>query len=210
MTNSDYIQYGCGLCAPLTWRNFDVSPTLRLQRIPLFGRLFRGGRIPIWPDNVEYGDIVSGLPIKADSCQAVYCSHVLEHLALENLRIALGNTYSYLAPGGIFRFVLPDLEFYVHAYVDSNAPDAALNFMEGTLLGTKTRKRGIIGIARSFWGNSSHLWMWDFKSMTHELEQVGFESIRRAQFGDSQDQNFEAVEDPGRWENCLGIECRKP
>ena len=24
-----YVQYGCGLCAPKEWVNFDVSPTLR-------------------------------------------------------------------------------------------------------------------------------------------------------------------------------------
>jgi len=24
-----YVQYGCGFCAPATWRNFDASPTLR-------------------------------------------------------------------------------------------------------------------------------------------------------------------------------------
>ncbi|MCI5142460.1 MAG: methyltransferase type 11, partial [Candidatus Electrothrix sp. ATG1] len=30
-----FIHYGCGLSAPESWLNFDASPTLRLQRIPL-------------------------------------------------------------------------------------------------------------------------------------------------------------------------------
>jgi hypothetical protein len=30
-----YIQYGCGLSAPKEWTNFDVSPTLRIQKLPI-------------------------------------------------------------------------------------------------------------------------------------------------------------------------------
>ncbi|HEX8242224.1 MAG TPA: hypothetical protein VF541_01965 [Longimicrobium sp.] len=32
-----HAQYGCGPCAPAGWRNFDASPTLRLQRLPAAG-----------------------------------------------------------------------------------------------------------------------------------------------------------------------------
>lgn len=107
-----HIQYGCGLNAPKSWRNFDISPTLRLQKIPLAAALLQRRGMPKWSDNVEYGDIVAGLPVERNSCKAVYCSHVLEHLALDDFRRALRNTYLYLEPGGIFRFVLPDLEYY--------------------------------------------------------------------------------------------------
>jgi hypothetical protein len=59
-------------------------------------------------------------------------------------------------------------------------------------------------------GRSRHLWMWDYKSMEMELGEAGFIETRRAQFGDSKDIRFKEVEDYGRWENCLGAECRKP
>jgi len=51
--------------------------------------------------------------------------------------------------------------------------------------------------------------MWDFNSMQRELEDVGFVEIRRAEFGDSRLAKFEDVEEKDRWENCLGVECRK-
>ena len=95
-----YIQYGCGLSAPENWKNFDSSPTLRLQKVPLLGKLVN--KTP-FPSKVIYGDIVKGLPgIKDNSCDGVYCSHVLEHLSLEDFRIALRNTLNILKPGGYF------------------------------------------------------------------------------------------------------------
>ena len=107
------IQYGCGFSAPDCWRNFDSSPTLRIERIPIIGKPFHKNKVR-FPKNVEYGDIINGLPIPEQFCKAVYCSHVLEHLSLEDFRIALKNTYSMLQMRGIFRMVLPDLEHAIN------------------------------------------------------------------------------------------------
>ena len=205
--NALYAQYGCGLCAPPDWRNFDTSPTLRLQKLPLIGRRVRNLGNEPFPKNVEYGDIVRGLPLPAGSCKAVYCSHVLEHLALEEFRAALKNTRDYLEEGGVFRFVLPDLERLAREYVASDAPDAAAVFMEEAHLGKKNRPKGVSGFVRSWMGNSAHLWMWDFKGMAAELDRAGFREIRRAEFGDSPDPRFGEVEERHRWQDCLGVEC---
>src|SRR5262245_22988509 len=35
LTQALYVQYGCGLSAPDDWLNFDASPTLWLQLIPV-------------------------------------------------------------------------------------------------------------------------------------------------------------------------------
>jgi hypothetical protein len=52
--------------------------------------------------------------------------------------------------------------------------------------------------------------MWDYKAIEKELAAVGFVEIRRAYFNDSEDVRFREVEDHGRWENCLGAECKRP
>lgn len=204
-----YVQFGSGLCGPESWLNFDVSPTLRLQRLPVVGRLFNSAG-PRFPPTVNYGDIVDGLPIAKESCAAVYSSHVLEHLALDDMRAALANILKLLVPGGRFRFVVPDLENLARNYVESTEPDASLKFMSGSYLGKKSRPRGLKGTFRSALGNSGHLWMWDFASMSAELEAAGFSDIRRAAFGDSEDTMFDVVENESRWEDCLGIDCRRP
>ena len=202
------VQYGSGWTAPENWRNFDSSPTIRFERIPILGRLYTKNKLR-FPENIEYGDIVKGLVIPDAECQLLYCSHVLEHLSLNDFRIALQNTYRLLESGGVFRFVLPDLEYYIRQYTNDSSPDAALSFMRGTSLGYENRKRGLKSFILAYLGNSQHLWMWDYKSIEAELREIGFKEIRRAQFGDSIDPRFNEVEEKNRWDNCLGIECKK-
>ena len=209
MDQTEYVQYGCGWSAPNGLRNFDASPTLRFERIPLIGTLYTKNDAR-FPANVEYGDVVRGLPISPGSCRGVYSSHVLEHLALDDFRIALRNTYEILRPSGTFRLVVPDLEYSARTYIESRSKTAASEFIRDTNLGHESRARGIKGLARTWLGNSQHLWMWDYKSMQTELENAGFVEVRRATFGDSSDPMFRTVENEDRWKNCLGVECCKP
>ncbi|WP_062307740.1 class I SAM-dependent methyltransferase [Polynucleobacter sinensis] len=209
--SSCYVQYGCAWTAPESWRNFDASPTLRFERLPLIGKLYVKNE-KRFPSNVEYGDITKGLPVNNNSCDAVYCSHVLEHLSLKDCKIALINTYKILKPGGVFRLVLPDLEYLIRIYIEKSRAGVgfpALEFMKASGLGLESRNRGIKGVFLSAFGNSQHFWMWDFQSLARELEHAGFGGIRRAQFGDSSTKQFHEVENKTRWENCLGIECKR-
>jgi Methyltransferase domain len=202
------VQYGCGTSAPDSWINFDASPTLRLQKFPVVGALLTRGR-PQFPVSIRYGDVVTGLPVGSGTCQRAYCSHVLEHLSLDDCRLALRETHRILKPGGTFRGVLPDLERVARAYVNDLEAGAAVRFMEGTMLGIKQRPRGAVGLATAAIGNSHHLWMWDYKALAAELATAGFRDIRPAQFGDSRDPIFAAVEEKVRWDDNLGFECQK-
>lgn len=94
-----YVQYGCGHSAPKEWVNFDVSPTLRIQKTPIIGLLVKKKLNTTFPSNVLYGDIIKGLPIEDNTCDGLYCSHTLEHLALDEFRIALKNSYRILKKG---------------------------------------------------------------------------------------------------------------
>lgn len=204
-----YVQYGCGFSVGEGWLNFDASPTLRLERLPFVGGLITKNSQP-FPRQVQYGDIVGGLPLKPDSCAGVYCSHILEHLSREDCLIALKNTRTTLMPGGVFRLVLPDLEYFAKRYIASGGKDAAHMFMHDSGLGQAKRPRGVTGLLTSFLGNSEHRWMWDYESMSEAPHQAGYVGIRRAQFGDGADPMFTRVESENRWINCLGIECSKP
>jgi hypothetical protein len=203
-----YVQYGCGWSAPSGWRNFDASPTLRFERIPIVGLLYTKNS-QMFPNGVEYGDIVWGLPLKHNTCAGVYYSHVLEHLSLNDFRQALINTHQILQPNGVFRLVLPDLEQLIYEYSHNSNSDAALIFMRETSLGRENRPQNLKGFLADFIGNSMHLWMWDYKSLKVEIEAAGFVNIRKAVFNDSKDSRFLEVEDNTRWHNQLGIECSK-
>lgn len=205
------VQYGCGLCAPESWENFDGSLTLRVQRLPVIGRLLTRGRV-VFPRSVKFGDVTRRLPIHDASCDLVYCSHVLEHLALDEFRSALSETYRILKPSGVFRLVLPDLEQEVRRYLaDPGRADASVRFLSHTRLGVKVRPRGLMGLLKLWQGQAGrHLWMWDEHSLAAELATAGFVGVPRASFGDSGFAEFGVVEDEGRWTNCLGMQCQRP
>jgi predicted SAM-dependent methyltransferase len=205
---SEYVQYGCGFAAPEAWRNFDASFTLRFERTPLIGRLYTKNDRR-FPDNVEYGDIVKGLPVPDASSEAVYCSHVLEHLALADFRSALINTRKILREGGTFRLVVPDLKWLAARYLADKSPGASVAFVRDTCLGKERRRKDLVGFVYEWLRTSGHLWMWDYESMELELARAGFTDIRRARYGDSKDPMFTQVESADRWKHCLGVECQR-
>lgn len=167
----------------------------------------RAAGLPVFPACIEYGDVVRGLPVAEGSCELMYSSHVLEHLALEDLRRALRNTKKYLRPGGTFRLVVPDLERLCRDYLASGDPDAGNRFLNEARLGSAARAHGFMQLMRARFGSSAHLWMWDYKGLAAELEAAGFTGVRRAEFGDSSDSRYRDVEILERWNGCLGMEC---
>jgi len=206
---SRYVQYGCGLSVAKGWRNFDGSPRLRLEKLPLLGRVLTRNR-PLFPQEVEFGDIVTGLPVAPASCTALYCSHVLEHLCLRDCQQALRNTLALLQPGGTFRLVIPDLRSSIQHYLHNPSPRAASDFMRETCLGLESRPRDFKGMLSAWLGNSPHLWMWDANSMQEALKEAGFVNIRPAVFGDASDPMFAQVEERVRWKEGIGFDCRRP
>ena len=178
------------------------------ERIPFLGSFYTKNE-KRFPRKVLWGDIVRGLPHKKESVQGIFCSHILEHLSLEDCRKAIRKTHEYLIPGGTFRLVVPDLEYAIQQYLKDPTPEAAAHFMRNTMLGAVSRGNFIRRIMEGVFGNSKHQWMWDEKALTEELKNAGFQKIRRALIGDSEDKRFVEVEKPERFLNCLAIQARK-
>jgi len=207
-----YVQYGCGVDAPLEWINFDASPTLIIQKTPIIGKIVKNMMKTKFPTNVRYGNIIKTLPIKNSSCDGLYCSHVLEHLTLDDFRIALQNSYRILKVGGIFRCVVPDLESAMRNYIESiesKNNSASIDFLRNTLLGLENRPKGLKAVLSFLFGNSRHLWMWDKQSLVKELANVGFVNIRSCEFNDCEDRMFNLVENKNRFINSIAFECKK-
>jgi SAM-dependent methyltransferase len=212
-----YVQYGCGLCAPEGWHNFDASPRLKLERVVIVRTLIEKTVGLLFPADARPGDIVRGLPIADASARAVYCSHVLEHLPRRDVAVALRNTYRILMPGGRFRLVVPDLQWRAAQYLQAAAladPAAADRFMDACRLGVRQRPTTLTSRLRGILGRNSHLWMYDFAALRALLEQAGFVGVRRCEAGDCEDPKFALVEDAARFfesgERELAIEAQRP
>jgi predicted SAM-dependent methyltransferase len=65
-------------------------------------------------------DVTQGLPFSADTFEAVYHSHVLEHLVPDEGKKLVEECFRVLQPGGILRIVIPDLERIARLYLQSH------------------------------------------------------------------------------------------
>jgi predicted SAM-dependent methyltransferase len=208
-----YVHYGCGQCAPEEWRNFDVSPTLRIQKTPVLGWLMKNALGQVFDKNVKYGDVTVGLPGIADnSADGVYCSHVLEHMSLADFRKAIANSYKMLKPGGCFRLIMPDLKVLVDDYIadkEKGDADASIRFIKRTLMAMEERPKNLKAVSKLAFGYLNHLWLWDKEATINELQKVGFKVIREIEFNDSEDPMFKLVENKKRFDLCVKLEAVK-
>ena len=213
------VQFGCGLCNPSGWLNYDSTPTLFFKKLPfskpaasIMIRLLRG-KSPRLTTNLKnvihnkaiYGDIIKGLPCKDNSVDILYASHVLEHLPLKEFRKSLKECRRILKPGGTFRAVVPNLKYYIDQYLVNTSPTKSIEFCLTSGLGTEYY---VNPISRALRGDAHHI-MYDPETLDNELRCAGFKSVRQAFFGDSKIEDFSEVERQDAWiyPNCVGFEC---
>lgn len=121
------LNLGCGTKTSLRPGviNIDWSFYLRLKRNPvlrfLARRTLKGVRLDRFEhlaENVLVHDLRKGLPFEADSVDAVYHSHVLEHIDRDLVEGFLLEIKRVLRPGGIQRIVVPDFEKLCRDYLE--------------------------------------------------------------------------------------------
>ena len=215
------VQYGCGLSNPNGWKNFDSTPALLIRKIPLsvliskiFYRLLKNVKPNLAAtlkniifNKAVYGDISKKLPIKRDTVDYLYASHVLEHLPLREFRKALAESYRVLKKGGVFRLVVPNLSFFIREYLDSSSKTKSIDFCLNSSLGSKY----FVNFLSRMRGSDKHNIMFDYETLENELKNFKFSVIRKAKYNDSSYAVFREIEDKDRWnypEN-IGFECIK-
>ena len=73
--------------------------------------LFKWTNIDLYKNEyVDFYDIRNQFPYPDNTFDAIYSSHVLEHLTVKEANALLKEVYRVLKKGGIFRIVVPDLE----------------------------------------------------------------------------------------------------
>jgi SAM-dependent methyltransferase len=107
-------------CAIPGWVNTDITPHLWIARIPMADKVLRGlgklsdERYAAYRDgrfrSLRYVDLTKPLPFDDESCEAVFSSHVFEHLFMDEVERLVPEIYRVLVKGGVCRVVVPDLE----------------------------------------------------------------------------------------------------
>lgn len=98
-----------------------------------------------------------------NSVDLIYASHVLEHFTRWEYKMVLKRWYDILKPNGILRLGVPDFNSIVEYY--NKTKD--LRTISGLLYG-----------GQDYVGNT-HYWTWDFETLKNELEEIGFNDIKR-------------------------------
>ncbi|NEO85086.1 MAG: methyltransferase domain-containing protein [Spirulina sp. SIO3F2] len=210
------LHIGCGLVVGPSWLNLDASSSLRLVQLPLVGRwLQQRLKLPPWPPEVRYGNIVTGLAIAPNSCELVYASHVLEHLSRQDFDRALKNILSYLKPGGTLRVVVPDLEDLAQKYLADlqnpiTAPQAAETLMTDSFLGHSGSRTTVRQRLKEALANHRHQWMWDRVALPWAFEQAGLDAVQVCSYGDWPDERFAEVEHPDNFQGAIAVQGMKP
>ena len=114
------------------------------------------------------------MPLSNDSAECIYTSHMIEHLSREDCAYFLNEAFRALEPGGILRVTVPDLKLAVNFYVQTQDADA---FMKRILLTPPPINTIKQKISLFFTGYRQHQWMYDEKSLSKLIKEVGFKKV---------------------------------
>ena len=152
--------------------------------------------------NIMVYDLSRGIPAADNSIEAVYHSHMLEHLDRDVAVNFMQEVARVLRPGGIHRIAVPDLDSSVRRcieHLDSDDRSELHDPYIGALLEQSVRREAAGTSAQSRWRRvlenlvlgdarkrgETHQWMYDSKSLSELLSRTGFTNVRRYRFGES-------------------------
>ncbi len=181
MTPALRLNLGCGRHMPPGWVNVDWALGARFAKLPLFRPV--NTRLHMfdqqWAEGIQLHDLRKKFPWKDASIEAIYSSHLLEHLTREEGQRFLLECGRVLKTGGLVRIVVPDLRSFVMTYVDGALP--ARDFVEalGVLCGADK-----VGLKRRLapWSEFPHKCMYDVESLVNTLKSCGLDAAPREPF----------------------------
>ena len=202
---STILNLGCGTKTSPRVTNIDWSIHARLRRNPVGRRLaplvLKGERRRLFfgMDDVLVHDLKKGIPAPDGSVDAIYHSHMLEHLDRGVVARFFSEIRRVLRPGGVHRIVVPDLERYAREYLhsleqglrdpgaraqhDATVSQMILQMVRREAAGTSEQaplqrrvENLLLGDARK--RGETHMWMWDRVNLPEALERAGFRDVQ--------------------------------
>jgi predicted SAM-dependent methyltransferase len=125
-------------------------------------------------------DCRRSLPLPDRSARGILCEHFLEHIDYgEELPAFLSECRRVLMPQGVLRIIVPDAELYLRAYTQPGWEE--MHRIHGNSHATKME-----AVNQAFRGGGwFHKYAYDYETLERALEDAGFPTVRRSEFGTS-------------------------
>lgn len=238
------INLGCGvktseLCVNVDWSIYVVLHQNRWL-LPLMAPLIRRDRVE--RVNGMCGKTIvhnlrKGIPFPDNSADAVYHSHLMEHIDRDGIPSFQKEIFRVLKPGGVQRICVPSLELYISEYNASLAADdltrnasvrhdrIVANILEQSVRrasqGAKGQRGMRVWLENLFLGDArargeTHQWMWDRVNARAMLMDAGFVDVKVCSWNESDIENWqhtglEVATDGSEYKpESMYLECRKP
>lgn len=206
------LNIGCGPTGQIKgFDNLDNSPSVLLSRIPVLKMaLYKLSIINKHQYKSDWSgvircDVGRRLPYRNEKVDKIYTSHFLEHIPQKKGVRFLRECHRVLKKDGIMRLVVPDLLWYAERYVnrtkaliqlsalpdDRKAHDTFLKTMYGAYLNKKRY-------------GAEHCYMYDLPTLVSVLKEIGFQSIRKCQYQEGEDEELATYD--SRPEDSLYLE----
>jgi len=158
-------------CRPLKWA---------LHRLGILS----DAHMAPWPREIVREDVCRGLSFADATVEAIYSSHMLEHLYYEDAARVLREFRRVLSADGVLRLALPDSERLAREFVaalDEGSVDATDRFNEELNAHPLRKPVGVQRFVGSV-GASSHRWQPTRALVIRMLREAGFETIEERTF----------------------------
>lgn len=144
------------------------------------------------------------IPFRDNSVSLIRCEHVLEHMDKQfEALVFLKECVRILKPRGIIRIIVPDIEKFITAYYEKKWEKVGINYEFSPYWSEADVMTHI------FRQSGEHKYGYDFKSLTYLLQEAGFQTIYKTEFGSSKDNKLTNDQPNHQWHSLYAEAIKK-
>lgn len=143
--------------------------------------------ISLHADQYIAHDLRRPLPFRDGQARRIFAEHVVEHLDFRHdIPRVFEEFHRILAPEGVLRIIVPDVERFLHAYVTRSREEfLALGWDLDHLPHDIHTPMHVLN--HMYHQEGEHLFGWDYETMEWALCRAGFRIVERRGYHDSRD-----------------------